>query len=80
MDLGDVDGMFVEAMGQLRRRYSDKVMARVSLTHERLFNTDKENSLDMASSYLAPNRWKEEPKNERICLEARTMGKMWLLQ
>ena len=61
LNLGELDSIFLEAMGQLRKRFSDKTMARVNLTHELVLNTDQESSLDIAASYLAPRRWKEGP-------------------
>jgi len=75
LDLGNVDNMFLEAMRQLRRRFSDKAVARVNLTHELIFNTDKESSLDIATSYLAPARWKEGLRNMRIYLESTQDGR-----
>jgi hypothetical protein len=75
LDLGDVHSMFLEAMGQLKRRFSDKVIARINLTHELILNTDQESSLDIAASYLAQGRWKEGLKNMRIVLESTHDGK-----
>ncbi len=75
LELGEVDSMFLEAMGQLRRRFSDKVITRINLTHELILNTDQESSLDIAASYLASSRWKEGLRNMRILLESTHNGK-----
>ena len=74
LDLGGLDSIFLEAMGQLRKRFSDKVIPRINLTHELVLNTDQESSLDIAASYLAPSRWKEGLANLRILLESTHNG------
>jgi len=74
IDLGDLNSMFLEVMGQLRRRFSDKVTARINLTHELVLNTNQESSLDIAASYLALSRWREGLTNTRILLESTHNG------
>lgn len=75
LDLGEVDSLFLEAMAQLKRRFSDKLVPRISLTHEIILSTDDENSLEIAASYLALGRWKEGLKNLRILIESTHNGK-----
>ena len=75
LDIGEVDNMFIEAMSQLRWRFSDKVIARINLTHELVFNTDQETSLDIAASYLAQSSWREGLRNMRLLLESTHNGR-----
>ncbi len=67
VDLGDKDKIFRKALDEFRSRFSDRVVGRVGVIHELVFDTGQFDSLDIIASNLKNDIWKERIKNRR-CL------------
>jgi hypothetical protein len=69
VDLGDKDRIFRKALDELRSRFSDRVVRRVGVIHELVFDTGQFNSLEIIASNLKSDIWRERLANINIHLE-----------
>ncbi|HON90895.1 MAG: hypothetical protein KBI32_01120 [Phycisphaerae bacterium] len=69
------DKIFRKAFDELRTRFPDRAVPRVGVVHEFVFDTEYLDSLEVVTSCLKHDLWREKTKNLRILLEAPTDDK-----
>ncbi|MHC4517424.1 MAG: hypothetical protein ACYTAS_02440 [Planctomycetota bacterium] len=69
------DNIFRKAFEELRTRFPERTVPRVGVVHEFVFETGYVSSLDVVTSTLKHELWREKVKNLRIVMEAPTEGK-----
>jgi len=75
VDLPDKDRIFRKALDELRSRFSDRVVRRIGVIHELVFDTGQFNSLEIIASNLKSELWRERLGNINIHLETPREGK-----
>jgi len=75
LDIPEKDKVFRRAYEELRNRFADRTVPRVGIVHEFVFDTGFINSLDVISSSLKHELWRQKAVNLRIIMEAPTDGK-----
>ncbi|MBN2137897.1 MAG: hypothetical protein JW720_08820 [Sedimentisphaerales bacterium] len=75
VDLPDKDRIFRKALDELTTRFSDRAVRRVGVIHDFVFDTGRFNSLEIISSNLKPEIWRERLSNLNIHLEMPTEDK-----
>lgn len=73
--ISDKDKIFRKAYEELRSRFADRAVPRVGVVHEFVFDTGYINSLDVISSNLKHDLWRQKAMNLRIIMEAPSDGK-----
>jgi len=71
----DHDKIFRKALDELRARFADRLVPRVGVVNELVFDTGQINSLDIIASSLKNDLWRERAKSLRILLETPVEGK-----
>lgn len=69
------DKIFRKAFDELRSRFAERAVPRVGVVHEFVFDTEFTDSLEVVTSCLRHELWREKAKNLRIVLEAPTDDK-----
>ena len=67
--------IFVEALKKLTLLFPGRLMPRVGIVHELIFDTNEENSLGILARGLSEDRWQENLRNVQIVLETVVSGK-----
>jgi hypothetical protein len=75
IEIPDKNKIFRKALDELRTRFADRMVPRIGVVNEFVFDTGQFNSLDIIASNLRNEIWKEKIRNLRIILEAPTEGK-----
>lgn len=75
LSIPEKDRVFRKAYEELRNRFGDRTVPRVGVVHEFVFDTGYVNSLDVISSSLKHELWRQKAVNMRIIMEAPTDGK-----
>jgi hypothetical protein len=75
LDIPDKDKIFRRSLDELRARFADKKVLRVGVVHELVFDTGQLNSLEIVTSILKNELWRDEAKSIRIILEMPREGK-----
>jgi hypothetical protein len=75
IEIPDKNKIFRKALDELRTRFADRMVPRIGVVNEIVFDTGQFNSLDIIASNLRNEVWKEKIKNLRIILEVPTEGK-----
>ena len=75
LTLESFDPIFIEALNKLTLLFPGRLMPRLSIVHELIFDTDEENSLAILARGLHPDRWREDLRNVHIVLETVASGK-----
>ncbi len=69
LDIHQKDKIFRKALDELRTKFVDRKVMRVSVVHEFVFDTGQIDSLQILASNLKNDVWRETAKNLRIWLE-----------
>lgn len=69
LDIPQRDKIFRKALDELRAKFVDRKVMRVSVVHEFIFDTGQIDSLQILASSLKNDVWRETAKNLRIWLE-----------
>ena len=75
LDIPDRDRIFRKALDEMRNRFLDRIVLRVGVIHEFVFDTGDIDSLEIIASALKNDVWKESVKNLNIRLEVPREGK-----
>jgi len=75
VNLGDKNRIFRKAFDEMRSRFSDRIVGRVGVIHELVFDTGQFNSLEIIASNLKSDVWKEKIRNLNMHLEMPREGK-----
>ncbi|MHC4743214.1 MAG: hypothetical protein ACYS8Z_14965 [Planctomycetota bacterium] len=75
IELDDKDKIFRKALDELRARFSDRIVGRVGVVHELVFDTGQFNSLEIIASNFKNDVWREQIKNLNLHLEIPREGK-----
>jgi hypothetical protein len=69
LDIGEHDRIFRRIVEELRARFADRVIPRVGVVHEMVFDTGGINSIELVASNLKNELWRQNIRNLRILLE-----------
>ena len=75
LDIPQKDKIFRKALEEMRTKFVDRAVTRVSVVHEFVFDTGQIDSLDIIASNLKNDVWRQRTKNLRIWLETPMEGK-----
>lgn len=65
----------VESLEKFTALFGGRVMPRIGIVHELIFDTSDDNSLDLMAEALANRAWREDLRNVQIVLEKVISGK-----
>ncbi len=75
LDIPDKDRIFRKAYDELRVRFAERMVPRVGVVHELVFDSGLVNSLDIVASNLKNEVWRQKAASLRILLETPTDDK-----
>jgi len=75
VDIPQKDRIFRKALDELLARFTDRSVRRVGVVHELVFDTGQINSLEIVTSNLKGDLWRQRVKNLNLHLETPTDDK-----
>ena len=75
LDIPEKDKIFRRALDKLRSEFADRIVVRVGVIHEFVFDTGEINSAEIVTSNLRSDVWRERTKTLSLRLETPMEGK-----